>query len=109
MAGIGKKIEENHQLQEFTERILSYAFDLAINGEFFITDICEDMDITEDEMYELFKQLGYNRSRYLTDIELEDYCRTEYEDGLCSVCEHTERCEQYIQQHMHSPLFEGEM
>ena len=61
MAGIGSKIEQNTQLQEFVERVLSYAFDLARYGEFFFTDVCEEMGITEDEMYWLFEQLGYNR------------------------------------------------
>lgn len=61
MAGIGSKIEQNMRLQEFVEHVLSYAFDLAVSGEFFIVDICEEMDITEDEIYELFKELGYER------------------------------------------------
>lgn len=61
MAGIGKKIEENIQLQEFVERVLGYAFDLARYGELFTEDICDDMGITEDEMYWLFEQLGYER------------------------------------------------
>lgn len=65
MAGIGRKIEQNPQLQEFVEKLLSYTFELAVCGEFFIEDICEEMDITEDEMYWLFQQLGYDRDEYL--------------------------------------------
>ena len=59
--GIGSKIEQNTQLQEFVERVLSYAFDLARYGELFVEDICEEMGITEEEMYWLFEQLGYER------------------------------------------------
>lgn len=60
--GIGSKIEHNTQLQEFVERVLSYAFDLAINGEFFFTDVCDEMGITEEEMYWMFEQLGYTKT-----------------------------------------------
>ena len=58
---IGRKIEENMQLHEFIERVLGYAFTLAVYGEYFIEDICDEMGITEDEMYELFRQLGYEK------------------------------------------------
>lgn len=65
MAGIGKKISENMQLQEFVERCLSQVFNMAqdteLLGEEITDDICRDMGITEKEMYWLFEQLGYTR------------------------------------------------
>lgn len=59
--GIGSKIEQNMQLQEFVERIISYVFNLAQDDEFVIEEICEEMGITTDEAYWLFEQLGYER------------------------------------------------
>lgn len=61
MAGIGSKMEQNLQLQEFAERLMAYTFDLARFGELFIEDITDDMGITTDEMWDLFEQLGYER------------------------------------------------
>lgn len=59
---IGNKIEQNIQLQEFVERILSYVFNLALDDEFIIEDICEEMGITTNEAFWLFEQLGYERT-----------------------------------------------
>lgn len=59
--GIGRKIEADLQLQEFVERVLSYTFDLIRFGDLAGLDICEEMDITEDEMYSMFEQLGYTK------------------------------------------------
>lgn len=59
--GIGSKIEVNAQLQEFTEKVLGYTFDLIRYGDLAGEDICEDMGITEEEMYWMFEQLGYER------------------------------------------------
>ena len=59
--GIGQIITNNPQLQEFTERCLSQVFDLCRYGDLMADDICEDMGITEDEMYWMFEQLGYSR------------------------------------------------
>ena len=58
--GIGRKIEQNIQLQEFVERVLGYVFNL-VEEDTVAEDICEDMGITESEMYWLFEQLGYER------------------------------------------------
>lgn len=59
--GIGQIIANNPQLQEFAERCLSQVFDLCRYGDLMADDICEDMGITEDEMYWMFEQLGYSR------------------------------------------------
>lgn len=64
MAGIGKKMEENVQLQEFVERMLSCAFTMMIEDEDSREDFCSDMGITENEMYWLFEQLGYDKEDY---------------------------------------------
>lgn len=61
MKGIGSKMEANPQLQEFVEKLLAYTFDLARYGEFFITDIIDEMGITENEMWWMYEQLGYSR------------------------------------------------
>lgn len=61
MNGIGQKIANNLQLQEFVERCMSQVFDLCRYGELMAEDICDDMDITEDEMYWMFEQLGYSK------------------------------------------------
>lgn len=59
--GIGRKIEQNAQLQEFVEKILSYSFDLINYEPFMADEVCEELDITKDEMYWLFEQLGYTK------------------------------------------------
>lgn len=61
MAGIGSKIEQNTQLQEFVERALSHVFEQALDDEDFVEEFCDDMGITEEEMYWMFEQLGYDR------------------------------------------------
>ena len=61
MDGIGDKIKNNPQLNEFVERVLGYAFDLIQYGDLAGEDICDDMGITEEEMYWMFEQLGYER------------------------------------------------
>ena len=61
MAGIGSKMEQNPQLQEFAERLMAYTFDLAKYDELFIEDITDDMGITTDEMWDLYAQLGYDK------------------------------------------------
>lgn len=58
---IGHIISNNMQLQEFVERCLSQIFDLCRYGDLMADDICEDMGITEDEMYWMFEQLGYKK------------------------------------------------
>lgn len=58
--GIGQIIANNLQLQEFAERCLSQVFDLCRYEDLMADDICEDMGITEDEMYWMFEQLGYS-------------------------------------------------
>ena len=60
MAGIGKKIEENLQLQEFVEKALSTVFEMAQDDEILVETICDEMRIAEDEMWWLFRQLGYD-------------------------------------------------
>lgn len=63
--GIGQIITNNPQLQEFVERCLSQVFDLCrtgtLYGDLVADDICEDMGITEEELYWMFEQLGYSR------------------------------------------------
>ena len=61
MNNIGQKISQNQLLQEFVEKCMSQMFDLCKYGDLMADDICEDMDITEDEMYWMFEQLGYSR------------------------------------------------
>ena len=64
MSSIGKKIEENIQLQEFVERSLAIVFELVKSDDIVIEmveEICEEMDITMDEMWWMFEQLGYER------------------------------------------------
>ena len=66
MAGIGKKMEENPQIQEFVERVLGYVFNQLVNGEISIEDVLDGlMDITEEEAYWIFEQLGYNIDEYM--------------------------------------------
>ena len=62
--GIGKKMEENAQLQEFVEIMLSHAFNMMIEDENAREYFCSEMGITESEMYWLFEQLGYNTEDY---------------------------------------------
>lgn len=59
--GIGSKIEQNMQLQEFVEKALSIIFDMVQEDETVMETICDDMDITENEAYWMFEQLGYDR------------------------------------------------
>ena len=59
--GIGQIIANNLQLQEFVEKCMAWAFDACIYGDMMSVDICNDMGITEDEMYWMFEQLGYSR------------------------------------------------
>lgn len=61
MNNIGQKISQNQLLQEFVEKCMSQMFDLCRYGDLMAEDICEDMGITEDEMYWMFEQLGYSR------------------------------------------------
>lgn len=60
--GIGNKIEVNAQLQEFTERALSLAFDMMQDEESgTLENFCDDMGVSEDEVWWMFEQLGYTR------------------------------------------------
>ena len=61
MSGIGAKIEQNLQLQEFVERVLGLAFDMMCDESETIEDFCDDMGVSEDEVWWLFEQLGYER------------------------------------------------
>lgn len=62
MSGIGAKIEQNLQLQEFVERALGLAFDMMCDEESeTIENFCDDMGVSEDEVWWLFEQLGYER------------------------------------------------
>jgi hypothetical protein len=68
--GIGGKMEDNVQLQEFTERCLSYLFDKFINEDYdFIEEISENMGVTQNEILWMFEQLGYDRSDYVDENE----------------------------------------
>ena len=60
MTGIGSLMEQDMQLQEFTERILSNAYErFMMNDEEFIENICDDMGISEEEAFMMFNRLGY--------------------------------------------------
>lgn len=62
MSGIGAKIEQNLQLQEFVERALGLAFDMMCDEESeTIENFCDDMGVSEDEVWWMFEQLGYER------------------------------------------------
>jgi hypothetical protein len=66
--GIGKKIEDNTRLQHFVEVCLSHVFDMVVNEDYdLIENICENADITQDEMFWMFEQLGYDRSVYVDE------------------------------------------
>lgn len=73
MAGIGKKMEENVQLQEFVEHVLSCAFNyLTVDEDFTLEDICDDIGITKSQTMWMFEQLGYEREDY-TNVLCEPY------------------------------------
>lgn len=65
---IASEIEKDIRMQEFVERLISVVFEGFVlepedNGqglEYFL----EDMGIDEDEMWELFKRLGYHKNNY---------------------------------------------
>ena len=62
MSGIGAKIEQNMQLQEFVERALGLAFDMMCDEESeTIENFCDDIEVSEDEVWWMFEQLGYKR------------------------------------------------
>lgn len=64
MLGIGAKIEQNLQMQEFVERALGLAFDMMCDEESeTIENFCDDMGVSEDEVWWMFEQLGYNRDK----------------------------------------------
>ena len=61
---IGKKIEQNIRLQEFVEKALAIVFEFAQSDDIVIEmmeEICDDMDISEEEMWLMFEELGYER------------------------------------------------
>ena len=58
---MGELIDSNPQIKEFVERCLSKALDIICEDEDIAYDLCDEMDITEDEMWYMFSQLGYNR------------------------------------------------
>ena len=58
---MGELIDSNPQIKEFVERCLSEVFGLANENDDIAEDLCEEMDITEDEMWWMFEQLGYDR------------------------------------------------
>ena len=58
---MGELIDSNPQIKEFVERCLSKAFDLIYEDEDIAYDLCNEMDITESEMWWMFEQLGYER------------------------------------------------
>ena len=41
----------------------------------------------------------------MKDKELEEYCTTEYYDGLCDICTHKEDCSKYVAKYGSTPLF----
>ena len=49
--GIGAKMEQNPQLQEFAERLIAYTFDLDRYNNIILSKvITDDMGITTDEI-----------------------------------------------------------
>lgn len=66
--GIGKKMEENVQLQHLTELCLSVVFNRIINEDYeLIDEMCENLGVTYDEMMWAFEQLGCDRSTYVDE------------------------------------------
>lgn len=62
MSGIGAKIEQNLQLQEFVERALGLAFDMMCDEESeTIENFCDDIVVSKNEVWWMFEQLGYKR------------------------------------------------
>ena len=52
----------DRQMQEFVERIISTLFSSFVLAHDDIENLTDDMGIDEDEMWELFKRLGYHKN-----------------------------------------------
>ena len=62
MSSIGEKISCNPQLQEFVERALGLAFDMMCDEESeTIDNFCDDMQVSKEEVWWMFKELAYDR------------------------------------------------
>jgi hypothetical protein len=71
--GIGKKMEENVQLQEFVEHVLCCAYDyLTIDMDFTLDDICDELGITRKQAMWMFEQLGYEREGHMDIFDIGD-------------------------------------
>lgn len=57
---IGKKIEQNPQLQEFIEKSLGYLFNLCEEDDI-LEDLAIENDCSIDELMWLFAQMEYTR------------------------------------------------
>lgn len=58
---IADVMNENAQVQEFVEKMLSVAYDTLEEDEYLLEEICDDIGVTESELKWMFKQLGYDR------------------------------------------------
>lgn len=58
---IGKKIEQNPQLQEFIEKSIGYLFNLCDEYDSVLQDMIEEMGCSIDELMWLFAQMEYKR------------------------------------------------
>lgn len=72
---------------------------MDIDNESFINYIC-DMTGMQKDYYMGVMGLADP----LTDDELEIYCLTEYENGLCSYCTHSSECNSYIARNGKTPF-----
>lgn len=58
--GIGRLMEDNVQLQELTEKVMSMAFTHMMMGiDFTLEELCDDLGLSESEVMWSFEQLGY--------------------------------------------------
>lgn len=58
---IADVMNENAQVQEFVEKMLSVAYDTLEEDEYLLEEVCDDIGVTESELKWMFKQLGYDR------------------------------------------------
>ena len=61
---IASEIEKDIRMQEFVERLISVVFEGFVLEPEGLEYFLEDMGIDEDEMWELFKRLGYHKNNY---------------------------------------------
>lgn len=69
---IGKKIEQNPQLQEFIEKSIGFLFNLCEEDDI-LEDLAAEVDVSTDELMWLFAQMEYKERRY--KMAYTDYIR----------------------------------